>query len=89
MPRQRLWPGLSSDEEEERDFELVAIALLFMYISAFIIKQPFISLFSKTLGVKQQQKSRIILNFNEALDDWMAVASVRQYANHLHVASDR
>jgi len=25
VPRQRLWSGLSSDEEEERDFELVTI----------------------------------------------------------------
>ena len=30
MPRQRLWPGLSSDEEEERDFELVTIVLLLL-----------------------------------------------------------
>lgn len=25
LPRQRLWPGLSSDEEEEHDFELVTV----------------------------------------------------------------
>ena len=25
LPRQRLWPGLSSDEEEERDYELVTV----------------------------------------------------------------
>jgi len=30
VPRQRLWPGLSSDEEEEHDFELVVVLLLFI-----------------------------------------------------------
>jgi len=26
VPRQRLWSGVSSDEEEERDFELVIVS---------------------------------------------------------------
>jgi len=30
-------------------------------------------------------KSRTVLNFNEARDDGVAVASVRQYANNLHL----
>jgi len=31
VPRQRLWPGLSSDEEEERDFELVSFNISLLY----------------------------------------------------------
>jgi len=33
VPRQRLWPGLSSDEEEERDFELVTVLIFLTCIS--------------------------------------------------------
>jgi len=29
------------------------------------------------------------LDFNEARDDWAAVASARSYASHLHFAEDR
>jgi len=29
------------------------------------------------------------VDFNEALDGWVAVASAGQYANHLHLAPDR
>jgi len=41
------------------------------------------SFFQDNLG-KQYQKCRTILNFNEARDYWMAVASAGQYANNLN-----
>jgi len=31
VPRQRLWPGLSSDEEEECDFEFVTVFFLYFW----------------------------------------------------------
>jgi len=30
----------------------------------------------------------LVLDFNEARDDWMAVASAEQYTNHLHSTPD-
>jgi len=43
--------------------------------------------FPRTTWVSQHQKDKTILNFNEARDDGLAVASAGQYANHLHHAS--
>jgi len=37
----------------------------------------------------RQQKGRIILDFNEAKDDGMAVTSAGPYADHLHLTIDR
>ena len=34
-------------------------------------------------------KDKTILDFNEARDDGLEVASTRPYANHLHLALDR
>jgi len=48
---------------------------------------PFNGLFSRTTWVSRHQKGRTILDFNEARDDWIAVASAGPYANHLHFAS--
>jgi len=50
---------------------------------------PFNGLFSKTTWVNRHQKCRTILDFNEARDDRVAVASAVPYANHLHLAADR
>ena len=41
------------------------------------------------MWVGQQEKGRAILDYNEARDDGVAVASVRQYANHLHLHPDK
>jgi len=49
----------------------------------------FNSLFSRTNLVSRYQKGRTILDFNEARDDGVAVASAVSYANHLHLVSDR
>jgi len=45
--------------------------------------------FSRTTWVSWHQKKLTNLDFNEARDDGMAVASAGPYANHLHLASDR
>jgi len=37
---------------------------------------------------KLAAEGKTILEFNEARDDGMAVASAGPYANHLHLASD-
>ena len=39
--------------------------------------------------VSRYQKGRTILDFTEARDDGVAVASAGPYANHLHLAPDR
>jgi len=44
-------------------------------------------LFSRTTWVSQQQKGKAILDFNEAKDGEVAVASDRSHENHLHLAS--
>jgi len=49
----------------------------------------FNGLFSRTIWVRQHQKGRTILDFSEARDDGMAVASAGPYANHLHLAPDK
>ena len=46
-------------------------------------------LFSRTAHVSRHQKAKTILDFNEAKDDGVAVASAEPYATHLHFASDR
>jgi len=40
---------------------------------------------SRTTWVSRHQKGETILDFNEARDDEMAVASAGLYANHLHL----
>ena len=52
-------------------------------------KHPFNGFFSKTTWVSRQQKGKTILDFNEARDNEVAVASAGPYANHLHLAPDR
>jgi len=42
--------------------------------------------FSRTTWVSQYQKGRTSLEFNEARDDGVAVASAAPYANRLHFA---
>jgi len=42
--------------------------------------------FSGTTWVSRHQKGRTIVDFNEARDDMVAVASAGPYANHLHFA---
>jgi len=49
----------------------------------------FNSFFSRITWVSQHQKYKTILDFNEARDDGVAVASAGPYANHLHLALDR
>jgi len=44
---------------------------------------------SKTTWVSQHQKSKTILDFNEARDDAVVIASAELYANHVHLALDR
>ena len=45
-------------------------------------------LFSRTTWVSRHQKGEISLDFNEARDDGLAVASVVPYASHLHLTQD-
>jgi len=49
----------------------------------------FNSLFSKTTWVSCYQRGRTTLNFTEARDDRVAVASAGPYANQLHIGPDR
>jgi len=53
-----------------------------------LLLHPFNGLFSRTTWVSQYQKSRTILDFIEARDNGVAVASAGPYANHLHFAPD-
>jgi len=50
-----------------------------------LLLHPFNGLFSR---VNQFQKGKTILDFNEARDDGLAVASAGPYANYLHFAPD-
>jgi len=45
--------------------------------------------FSQTAWVSRHQKARTILDFNEARDDRVAVASAGPYTNHLHLTPNR
>jgi len=50
-------------------------------------KYPFNGLFSRTTWVRWHQKNKkTILDFNDASDDGVAVASAGPYENHLHFA---
>jgi len=49
---------------------------------------PINGLFSRTTPVSWHQKGKTILDFTEARDDGVAVASAGPYANHLHLAPD-
>ena len=40
-------------------------------------------------GVSQHQKDQTNLDFNETIDDGVAVASAGPYGNHLHLAPDK
>jgi len=53
------------------------------------IQHPFNGLFSGTTWVSWHQKGHIILDFNEARDNEVVVASAAPYANHLLLAPDR
>jgi len=52
-------------------------------------KHPFNDLFSRTTWVSGHQQGKMILVFNAARDDGVAVASAGPHANNLHVAPDR
>ena len=52
-------------------------------------RHPFKGLFSKTTWVSWHRKRKINLDFNEARDDGVVVASAGPYANHLHLTPDR
>jgi len=54
-----------------------------------LLLQPFNSLFSKTTWVRWHQKGTTILDFNEARDDVVAVASTGPHADHLHLVPER
>jgi len=49
---------------------------------------PCNGLFSRRTWVSRHQKGKTNLEFNEARDDGVTVASAGPHANHLHVASD-
>jgi len=44
---------------------------------------------SRTTWTSRHQGGKAILDFNEARDDWVAVASAGPYANHLLLGPDR
>jgi len=50
---------------------------------------PFNGLLSMTTWVSQHQKRQTNLDFNEARDNRVAVASAGPYANHLYLTADR
>jgi len=52
-------------------------------------RHPLNGLFSRTTWVSQYQNGKTILDFNDARDDGVAVASAVPYANHLDLTSDR
>jgi len=58
-------------------------------VSSITTACPSSGLFSRTTWVSLYQKNRTILAFNEARNDWVALASAGPYANHLHFVSDR
>jgi len=53
------------------------------------VRRPFNGLFSRTSWISQHQNGYTHLDFNEARDDGMAVASHGPYGSHLHLAIDR
>jgi len=57
--------------------------------SSHITNTRLMASFSGTTWVSQNQKGKTILDFNEARDDGVAVASAGSYANHLLLAPDR
>jgi len=52
-------------------------------------RHPFNGLFSRTTWVRQYQKGQTNLDFNEARDDGVAVASAGPYGNHVDLDPDR
>jgi len=51
-----------------------------------ILLHPFDGLFSRTTQVSRHQRGRTILDFTEATDNGVAIASAGPYANYLHLA---
>jgi len=62
---------------------------LLLLLLLLLLLHPFNGLVSRTIWVSQHQKGRTILDFNEARDDTVAVASAGPSANHLHLTPDR
>jgi len=52
-------------------------------------RHSFNGLFSRTTWVSWYHNDKTILDFNEARDNGVTVASAGPYANHLHLAPDR
>jgi len=52
-------------------------------------RHPFNGIFSRTTRVSRHQNGKTILDFNEARDDAVAVASAEPYENHLHLTAYR
>jgi len=65
------------------------IGLYKFFTTEQIERHPFKGYFSKTTWVSWHRKHKINLDFNEARDDRVAVASAGPYANHLHLSTDR
>jgi len=52
-------------------------------------RHPFNGVFSRTTSVSWHRKGYTNLDFNEARDDGVVVASAAPYANYLHLVLDR
>jgi len=52
-------------------------------VAVVVNRHPFNSLFSRTTWVSQHQKDQTYLDFNEARDNEVAVASAGPYGIHL------
>jgi len=62
-----------------------------MKYSSFLesLRHPFNSLLTRITWVIRQQKGKTTLDFNEARDDEVALASAGPYASHWHLPPDR
>jgi len=54
-----------------------------------LTRLTFNDIFSTTTGVSRHQKAQTSLDFNEAINDGVAMVLAGPYADHLHVAADR
>jgi len=54
-----------------------------------IDRHPFNGLFSRTMWASWHQKGQTNLDFNEAREVGLAVASAVPHANHLHLAANK
>ena len=68
---------------------IILIQLAFTPDRSLILQHPFHGLFSRTTWVSRYRKGRTALDFNEARDVGMSVASAGLCGNHLHFAPDR